>query len=46
MKTITIRMSLKTLRRFRREFYARKDETAADYFERLSKYLEESNDKR
>jgi hypothetical protein len=40
MKTLTFRMNLRTYRKIRRLFYARKDETTAEYFERLSEYLE------
>jgi len=36
METIRVRMHLSTLRRIRKLFYARKDESCASYFERLS----------
>ena len=39
METIVIRIRLKTLLEIKKEFPAYKDESAADYFNRLSKWL-------
>jgi len=36
---LIVRMNLSSLRRIRKVFYARKDESVASYFERLSKEL-------
>ena len=44
-KTLLFRMTLKTYNKIRKEFYARKNETSAEYFERLSEYLEKKNEK-
>jgi len=43
MKTITLRMTLKTYKRLRRNFKAKRKESAASYFERLSKHIEGDN---
>lgn len=43
MKTILLRMTLKTYKRLRRNFKAKRKESAASYFERLSKYIEMDN---
>ncbi len=40
MNTIHIRIHLSTLRKIRRVFYARKDETCASYFKRLAEHME------
>ncbi|MHA1353742.1 MAG: hypothetical protein ACTSR1_01020 [Candidatus Heimdallarchaeota archaeon] len=39
--TIVIRMYLKDFRKIKRIFKAERDESAASYFERLAKWLEE-----
>ncbi|KKN28684.1 hypothetical protein LCGC14_0851960 [marine sediment metagenome] len=44
MNTIHIRIHLSTLRKIRRCFFERKDETCASYFKRLAEHLE--NEKR
>ena len=41
MNTIHIRIHLSTLRKIKRVFYARKDETCASYFKRLAEHLNE-----
>ena len=41
METICVRMTLGTFNRIKRSFYPRMDETAAEYFSRLSIYLQE-----
>ena len=40
-QTIVMRIQLSSLRKIRRIFYARKDETASSYFERLSEHMEQ-----
>ncbi len=44
MKTIFVRMHLSTLKKIKRNFYARKGETCASYFKRLAEHLEEAVD--
>ncbi len=39
--SIVIRMYLSSLRKIKKQFPAKREETMVSYFERLSKYLEE-----
>ncbi|MFW5895228.1 MAG: hypothetical protein ACOCT9_00640 [archaeon] len=41
METIKVRIQLSTWRKLRRVFPGKKDETAAQYFERLNKFLKD-----
>lgn len=43
MKTIVVRINMKTYRNFRKHFKAEFNESCASYFDRLSKYLEQIN---